>query len=84
MAIKEGYEVVGARSYSARKRDDPSVVKKEPPTDLRWRENPLLWVVAFVVAVIIALAVVLVTHPQSAQIDCVPGYHVHHGKCVKD
>ena len=73
-----------AQRYPDRKRDDPFVVKKQPPTDLRWRENPLLWVLVFVVAIIVALGVVLVTHPQSAQINCVPGYHVHHGKCVKD
>lgn len=42
-------------------------------------------VVAFgvVIAFAIALAVVLVTHQQHATIDCVPGYHLVHGSCVK-
>ena len=59
-------------------------MRKHRPTDLRWREDPLLWVAGLIMAVVIVISVVLVTHQQSAQIDCVPGYHVHHGKCVKD
>jgi len=76
----------GSRNHAAvfRRLTVVTVKRGDPPTDIRWRNDPALWLCGVIIAVVIVVAALLATHHPSAKIDCIPGYHVHHETCVRD